>query len=84
MPRTDQENDTMANFNALADFKTVSQAFLKGTSDGATGISAREQRAIELRYNSLTPEEQREARRFTRDQPELNRVMQNIDPKITY
>jgi hypothetical protein len=72
----------MANISTLHDFTTHAAAFQKSTSRAGENIEPQEARTLGRIYGELSDKDKTEARRISRDNPELSRVLQDLDPRM--
>lgn len=72
----------MSNVTTLKDFTTHADAYQKDTSRKGAHIEPQEARTLGRLYGEMSADDQKEARRISRDNPELSRVLADIDPRM--
>ncbi len=72
----------MSNVSNLKDFTTHADAYQKSTSRKGAAIEPQEARTLGRIYGEMNSTDQKEARRIARDNPELSRVLADIDPRM--
>jgi hypothetical protein len=72
----------MAEISPLEDFTTHAAAFQKEHSRAGQSIEKQEAEVLGRVYGEMSKEDKAEARRMSRDDPEVAEVLQELDPRM--